>query len=298
MVITCAPSPVVSGLPNGASSHLAGERRAGRMEEPKEAIEAIYDKRCFQISRASFIGPPRTTTVTYASVEEYEASEKDEQAEEARLREAIEAEANVKAMKNPLVSLIDLKGKVDVRLSEIRKTLANHPISTAMLTTRIDDLDWAWIEFNDQHNRVSVVSGRGCLQGLQAYHAALKSRYVADVDIAYATLREEQAKRKPALEEELEIEAALKEDQEMKAARTIQLAWRRCSALKEEHVQKAVLEKVVMVGQRILACERAILAKTGAKAAEKAKLSNSSNEPSAGEVQAKETVMENVVFHG
>ena len=42
------------------------------------------------------------------------------------------------------------------------------------------------------------------------------------------------------------------------------------AALKEEQVQKRVLEKVIMVGQRISACEQAILAKTEAKATEEA----------------------------
>ena len=53
-----------------------------------------------------------------------------------------------------------------------------------------------------------------------------------------------------------------------------------------------------MVGQPISACERAILAKAGAEAAEKAELVNSGKETSAGEDRAGEGAMENVVFHG
>ena len=47
------------------------------------------------------------------------------------------------------------------------------------------------------------------------------------------------------------------------------------AALKEELDKKAALKKVVMFGQRILACERSILAKTEAKATEKVKQGNS-----------------------
>ena len=43
-------------------------------------------------------------------------------------------------------------------------------------------------------------------------------------------------------------EDALKEEQKMNAARTIQIAWRRYVTLKEEQIQRNVLEKVVMVG--------------------------------------------------
>ena len=50
-------------------------------------------------------------------------------------------------------------------------------------------------------------------------------------------------------------EATHKEEKELKAARSIQLAWRRYSALKEEQVQNAVCNKVVRIGQRISTCE-------------------------------------------
>ena len=149
---------------------------------------------------------------------------------------------------NPLVSLRDLKDKVEVRLSEIRKTLANYPISASMLQAKINDLDRAWIEFDTQHDRLSIISGRGRLLGLQAYHAALKRWYWAHIDKA--------------------------ED-----------------ALKEERAKKAALKKVVMFGQKIAACERSILAKTEAKATEKVEQENSSNEPSAGEEQAKNAAL-------
>ena len=95
---------------------------------------------------------------------------------------------------NPLVSLSDLKDKVEVRFTEIEKTLANYPISTSMLQAKIDDLDRAWFEFETRHHWLSIISGRGRLQGLQAYHAALKRRYWAHIDKAEDALEEEQAK--------------------------------------------------------------------------------------------------------
>ena len=44
---------------------------------------------------------------------------------------------------NPLIFLRDLKDKVEVRITEIEKTLANNPISTSMLQAKIDNLDRA-----------------------------------------------------------------------------------------------------------------------------------------------------------
>ena len=61
---------------------------------------------------------------------------------------------------------------------------------------------------------------------------------------------------------------------------------------------RAVLDKVVMVGGRIAAFEKSILAKTEAKADDKVEQSDSSDESSAGEDQPKEAAMENVIFHG
>ena len=55
------------------------------------------------------------------------------------------AEADVKAKKSPLASLIDLKGKVEAQVTEVEKMLANHPISTSVLQAKLDDLDRAWI---------------------------------------------------------------------------------------------------------------------------------------------------------
>ena len=91
----------------------------------------------------------------------------EEQGDLAALKEAIEAEAGVKATKNPLAHLRDLKDRVDVQLNEIEKMLeTNYPISTSVLQAKIDDLDRAWIEFDTQHNRLSIISGRGRLLGL------------------------------------------------------------------------------------------------------------------------------------
>ena len=53
-----------------------------------------------------------------------------------------------------------------------------------------------------------------------------------------------------------------------------------------------------MVGGSIAAFERSILAKTDDKAAKKVEQENLGKETSAGEDQAREGAMENVVFHG
>ena len=55
----------------------------------------------------------------------------------------------------------------------------------------------------------------------------------------------------------------------MKAARTIQLAWRRYLVLKEEQIRRNVLAKVVLIGGEISAFQRSLLAETEAKADEK-----------------------------
>ena len=50
---------------------------------------------------------------------------------------------------------------------------SNNPISMSELQAMIGDLDRAWFEFDSQHDRLCVISGRGWLLGLQAYHADL-----------------------------------------------------------------------------------------------------------------------------
>ena len=50
----------------------------------------------------------------------------------------------------------------------------NDPIPTSVLQEKIDDLDRASSEFDTQHDRLCVISGRGQLLGLQAYHADLE----------------------------------------------------------------------------------------------------------------------------
>ena len=151
----------------------------------------------------------------------------------------------------------------------------NYPISTPVLLAKIDDLNRAWSEFVTQHDRLSVISGRGRLLGLQAYRTELEYWYGDCTEEAKEVLSEEQAK-----------ESAPKEDLVNEAA------------LKEEQTMRAVLDNVVMVGGRIAAFEISILAKTEAKADEKVEQNDSSDESSAGEDQPKEAAMENVVFHG
>ena len=156
-----------------------------------------------------------------------------EQGDLAAPKEAIVAEAGGKVTRNPLVHLKDLKWVVEDRLDEIEEVWeTDYPISMTMIQAKIDDLDRAWIEFDTQHDRLSVISGRGRLFGLQAYHAELEPWYWGHISEAKEVLKEEQAK-----------EAALKEDLAKEAT------------LKEEQVRKAVLEKVVVVGGSIAAFE-------------------------------------------
>ena len=96
---------------------------------------------------------------------------------------------------NPLISLRDCKVEVEFRLNEIRKTLANKPISTSMLEAKIDDADIAWIGFCTHHRWLSSIAGRGRLLGLTAHHSALKRWFLAHINYADAVLKEEQAKK-------------------------------------------------------------------------------------------------------
>ena len=96
---------------------------------------------------------------------------------------------------NPLMSLRDCKVEVEFRLNEIRKTLANKPISTSVLEAKIDDADIAWIRFCTHHRWLSSIAGRGWLLGLKVYHSALKRWFLAHINYADAVLKEEQAKK-------------------------------------------------------------------------------------------------------
>ena len=91
---------------------------------------------------------------------------------------------------NPLVFLRDLKDKVEVRIARLEKTLTTNPISMSTLQTSIDNLERAWSEFKTQHHRLSIIAGRGRLQGLQAYHAALQRHYLEVHAHAEAALKE------------------------------------------------------------------------------------------------------------
>ena len=95
-------------------------------------------------------------------------SAEEEQVEPAAVATVLnEAEAGVKATRNPLAQLMDLKVRVADRLNEMEKTLeSNNPLSTTEMRAMINDLDDAWFEFVDQYDRLLIISGRGRLFGL------------------------------------------------------------------------------------------------------------------------------------
>ena len=95
-------------------------------------------------------------------------SAEEEQVEPAAVETVLnEAEAGVKATRNPLAQLMDLKVRVADRLNEMEKTLeSNNPLSTTEMRAMINDLDDAWFEFVDQYDRLLIISGRGRLFGL------------------------------------------------------------------------------------------------------------------------------------
>ena len=86
---------------------------------------AIFGDRGLRLSRATYIGPPKSIMEPRASP--------------------------TRPPFNPLVSMRDCKHEVEFRLNEIRKTLANEPISTSELQAKIDDADIAWIGFDTHH---------------------------------------------------------------------------------------------------------------------------------------------------
>ena len=89
----------------------------------------------------------------------------------------------------------------------MEKTLeSNNPLSTTEMRARINDLNDAWFKFVDQYDRLLIISGRGRLFGLRAYYTDLIEWYFGYRSGWLRILEMEQAK-----------EAALTEDQEIKA---------------------------------------------------------------------------------
>ena len=70
------------------------------------------------------------------------------------------------------------KDNVEVRITQLEKTLAKKLISKPTLQTRMENLEIASIEFEAQHNRLRTIAGQRRLQGLQAHHATLQRRYL------------------------------------------------------------------------------------------------------------------------
>ena len=177
------------------------------------------------IQRGLFTQAPPTRPLL-STFEEFLVEE--EQAKEAALKEAIEAahekviddKAGGKGKKecpgthvatgsnsekgsqyNPLVFLMVLKDKVEVRIEQMEKTLAINTISASTIQMRIKNLERAWSEFKAQYHRLRIIAGRGRLLGLQAYHTTLQRCCV-----------EVHARAEDALEEEQAKEAALKKE--------------------------------------------------------------------------------------
>ena len=125
-------------------------------------------------------------------------SAEEEQVEPAAVETVLnEAEAGVKATRNPLAQLrdlgnrvVDLINKIDLRLG------TNKPISMPVLLAKVDNLNRAWSKFVTQHDRLCVISRRGRLLGLQAYYADLEYWYRDCIEEAKeAALKEEQTMR-------------------------------------------------------------------------------------------------------
>ena len=158
-----------------------------------------------------------------------------------------------------------LKGKIWSQMEEMEADLVKDPFPESSLRKKLENMETDWSKAKDCHDDffddfffglTSTKDDHRAYEVFQAHYLEL-SGWTKEALEDYRV--EEQAK-----------EAALKEVLAKEAD------------LKEEQVQKAVRKKVVMVGQRILACERGILAKAGAEAAEKAELVNSGKETSAG----------------
>ena len=105
MVIICAPSPVVSGLPNGASAHPVGERRAGRKCKKKQTTRMLPGVVKTSCSIKATIDTTQVVT---------RASPKGPQC-------------------NPVVHLRDLKYKVEDLIDQMEDTLDTCSISTPAL---------------------------------------------------------------------------------------------------------------------------------------------------------------------
>ena len=126
---------------------------------------------------------------------------------------------------------------------------SSHSISE--IRAKLYDLGDAWGKCGLQFFRVMAIAGRGRLVGLEDCHYALERRYYGTRKMVVSALTK--------LKKEEEFE------QKTKAAKTIQQAWRRKRVLKEEQIQRNLLEKVVLIGEGVAELESSILDETKAK---------------------------------